>query len=153
MQHLIQGTLSMKGGDVVTFQLRQLLQKPSSISQTSDLKGPHLWWQQVIQSSQPVRVTVPLTKECQKRYLFSVRWGAAGVAARWRQKLQLTAEPPQGSTWEFIGIPKDMSRSAQALLHLKYVCLILEARASSPDTFIHFLHFLSHKIKFFFLKS
>lgn len=153
MQHLIQGTLSMKGGDVVTFQLRQLLQKPSSIPQTSDLKGPHLWWNRLFSPHSLLESLFLWQKNVKKRYLFSVRWGAAGVAARWRQKLQLTAELPQGSTWEFIGIPKDMSRSAQALLHLKYVCLILEAQASSPDTFIHFLHFLSHKIKIFFLKS
>lgn len=34
MQHLIQETLSTKAEDVVTLQLRQLLQKPSHMSQT-----------------------------------------------------------------------------------------------------------------------
>lgn len=72
MQHLTQETLSMEAEDVVTPQLRQLLQKPSACHKPFDLKRPHLQWQQVIQSSGPVRVTASLTR-MPKKGVYSVK--------------------------------------------------------------------------------
>lgn len=96
----------------VTPQLRQLLQKPSACHKPSDLKRPHLQWQQVTQSSGPVRSLLL----CQKRCLFSVRC-ACKVRA-------VTAAGSRAWPGQHLGIywhPKGRSRLAQA--QLSQTCL------------------------------